>query len=144
MARRDRHLATNGRALGVMRPTPSLMSTISSPSLSHSKHWISDPNTKLTTLIAKPSPAHPLLPNPNGKNMNPSLGLSGPKKLSGLSFVGSAHSIGSFWMAQTLTSSIVPDGTRKPPTVHCSDDSWAGISGAAGHIRRVSFTMALR
>ncbi|KAG5542046.1 hypothetical protein RHGRI_021779 [Rhododendron griersonianum] len=46
------------------------MSTISSPSLSHSKHLINDPNPKPTTLIANPSPRHPLLPNPNGMNEN--------------------------------------------------------------------------
>ena len=102
------------------------MSTSSPQTLSHSKHWIRDPKASPIILVAKPSPGQPLLPAPNGKYMNPSLFPSGPWNLSGLNFVGSSHKLGSLCTDRIFTKSMVPRGTRKPPTVHSSDDSWGG------------------
>ena len=119
------------------------MSVFSLLGVSHSKHWISEAKVSPTMYMAKPSPGQPLLPDPKGMNLNPSLNPSHSSNLSGLNLVGSSHILGSCWMAHKFTNNIVPRGTRKPPTWHSWDDSW-GSSGPAGYSRKASFMMQLR
>ena len=113
------------------------------PTISQSKHLINEPNPNPSILMAKASPGHPLRPDPNGISLSPCFSHSKPSNLSGLNFLGSSQTLGSFCTAHRLRSSIVPRGIRKPPATQSSDDSW-GIMGPAGYMRSVSFMMDWR
>nr|GMD98033.1 unnamed protein product [Ipomoea batatas] len=105
-------LAVNGDALGIVNPSPWVISTISVPILSQSKHWINDPNDSPTIRNASPSPGQLLLPDPKGIILNPSLTPANPSNLSGLNFSGSSQYLGSLWIEYKLIISIVPAGIR--------------------------------
>ncbi|RWV77523.1 hypothetical protein GW17_00061628, partial [Ensete ventricosum] len=58
MVWRGVHKASNGFALGMVSPRPSVMSTSSPGSFSHSKQWIKVASARPITRMARPSPGH--------------------------------------------------------------------------------------
>lgn len=59
---RGLHMASSGTALDWVSPIASVMPISSSPTFSHSKHWIKDPRAKPIIIWARPAPGHALLP----------------------------------------------------------------------------------
>ena len=133
MIGRALHMASNGTTFGMVIPLPLVMSTISLVTLSHSKHWISDPNVKLTVRWTRPTPRQALLPNPKGINL---YGSHSPiSNLSSLKLVVSSHNSGSLCMAHALTNKIVSRGISYPPIVQSLEEKWGTKKGAAGYNR---------
>ncbi|KAG6471109.1 hypothetical protein ZIOFF_072206 [Zingiber officinale] len=128
---RDLYNASNGIALGMDSPGPSVMSSSSGDTFSHSKHWTNVVSISPTIRIARPSSGHRRRPIPSGMNLYPSA-ASPVMNLSGLNFSGSSQRPASLWIAHTLTSSIVPTETSNPATVQSLEVSWGTRRGAAG------------
>ncbi|PON82663.1 hypothetical protein TorRG33x02_214390 [Trema orientale] len=124
-------MASNGTALGMVRPGPSVMATSSSLTLSHFflSYPLSPRSQAQYTLTS-------LLPSPNGISLvlltPPNLSSQVLSNLSGLKLSASSQDLGSLCMAQALTNNIVPRGTSYPPMVQLLDKN-----GAAGYSRKV-------
>ncbi|KAG6471105.1 hypothetical protein ZIOFF_072202 [Zingiber officinale] len=131
MLRRGLYNASNGVALGMDSPGPSVISTSSGDTFSHSKHWTNVASISATIRIVRPTPRHHRCPIPNGMNLYPSA-ASPAMNLSGLNFSGSSQRPTSLWIAHALTSSMVSAETSNPATVQSLEVSWGARRGAAG------------
>ncbi|WVZ22232.1 hypothetical protein V8G54_000776 [Vigna mungo] len=121
------------------------------PNTCRSKHWITDARSVAIPEVAKFTPGHILLPDPNGRSVkcwplrsrgpaSPSAPVS--KNLSGRNSNGLSQYLGSLPTAHTLKSINAPSGITYPSISH-SSTHFLFTTGSGGCMRNVSFTIAL-